>query len=315
MAWSAAGASGACAGNASDYTWTDTISETAGVPVTLASLAVTIDGTAAAPSTVSKSVPGKGQTTSARELCFPGTGAHSVTSQYSGTDANGHAVTASLTISLAGKPAPAITNDQVSRLASAIASAGGPLLGAVIEYVFTQSDAGVYHVDQTQSCRSGGSAHTTGPATITLSGENSGSIAIDASLQYGQCSVDGTVLDGGPLTIKGQMNVVDGDIQNPITFTITGTHAIAVDGVSGTVSFNCDNSLTVDNDTFTPTSLVAAGNASILFPTGQNPTTAPCQTFANAFDLSSILSIAGPDGHRALRRALAFHTVTLGTPR
>jgi hypothetical protein len=286
--WRAPGSSCA-AGSASDYAWTDTVSETAGVSVVLTSMSVTMDGSAATPTSVNATVPAKGQATLPREICLPTTSAHTLVSQYSGTDANGHPVTASNTVTLAAKPVPPITQPQISQLASSIATAGQSVLNALLQQLFNlPNSTGTFTLDATESCPGGGTARAHGPVTATAdaSGEN-GTVTADFALEYAGCAVGTTVMDGGPLTIKGQLNVVSSAVVNPVMFTITGTHAFTIDGVAGTVTFACDNALTVDQDTITPVSLVATGDASLQFPTGQNPTTAPCATFAAAFGYGS----------------------------
>jgi hypothetical protein len=289
IAWSAPTAGTTCApGSVSDYVWTDTISETAGVQVTLTSLVVTIDAVMNAPTVLSKTISAKSQGALSRELCFSSTSSHAVMSRYSGTDANGHLITASNTITLAAKPAPPITQSEISQLAKAIATAGRPVLNALVTLVFGLSSTGTSTLDTTQPCQDGGTAHAFGPVTITSDAAGTGgSIAVDTSLVYATCTIGGTVLDGGPLEIKGQLNVVASTIQQPVQFTITGSHTFVVDGVTGSVAFSCNSSLTIDRNTFAPTALIATGNASLQYPTGQNPTMAPCQTFADAFGIGS----------------------------
>jgi hypothetical protein len=289
VAWSAPAAGGTCAaGSVSDYVWTDTISETGGVQVTLTSLVVTIDAVMNAPTAMSRTIPANNQTALSRELCFSVTSSHTVTSRYSGTDANGHSITGSNTITLAAKPAPPITQSEISQLATAIGTANRPVLNALVTLVFGLTSTGTSTLDTTQPCQDGGTAHGFGPITITMDAAGtSGSIALDTSLVYAHCTIGGSVLDGGPLEVKGQLNVVASTIQNPVQFTITGSHTFVVDGVTGSVAFGCNSSLTIDLHTFTPTAFIATGNASLQYPIGQNPTTAPCQTFANAFGFVS----------------------------
>lgn len=285
VAWSAPGAASTCAaGSASDFVWTDTISESGGVQVSLTSVVFTIDSVASSPTAVNIVVPARGQVASSHELCFSTTGGHTVTWQYSGKDANGHAVSTSGATALAGKP---ITTTEISQLASAIASTGVPLTYGTIAQVVTkvQGVSGTYTLDVTQSCSGGGTARSTGPLVVVLdaSGTN-GSLTPDTLLTYASCVVGPVVLDGGPLEIKGTMNGVAGVVQNPVNFTITGTHSFTVDGQSGSVTFGCSNAMVVDVAAFAVRSLVATGNATIQDPAGQgSTTTVPCQTFADAF--------------------------------
>jgi hypothetical protein len=284
VAWSAPGAGSTCAsGTASAFSWTDTVTETAGVQATLATVVITVDSVSSAPTSVNKTVPARGQVTVAHELCFATTAGHSVTAQYTGTDANGHAVSASGATALSARP---ISTAQVSQVASSIGSIGVPIIYATITQVVTkvQGVPGTYTLDTTQSCSGGGTARSTGPLVVVLDPTGTtGSLTQDTFLTYAKCATGSVVLDGGPLEVKGTMSAVASVVQNPVTFTITGTQSFTVDGVSGSVTFACNNAMVVDLEAFQVKSLVATGNATIQYPVGQGTATVPCQTFADAF--------------------------------
>jgi hypothetical protein len=284
VAWSAPGTGSSCpAGSASDFTWTDTVSETAGVQATLSTVVVTVDSVPSAPAAVNKTVPARGQVTISRELCFPTTSSHSVTALYSGTDANGHAVGVSGATMLSART---ITAAETSQLAGAIAAAGVPLLYATFGQIVAkvQGVSGTYTLDATQSCSGGGSVRSVGPLVVVLdSTGTTGSMTLDTLLTYANCAVNSVRLDSGPLEIKGTISAVASAVQNPVPFTIAGTHSFTLDGASGSVTFACSNSMVVDLDAFAVRSLVATGNATIQYPVGQGTATVPCQTFADAF--------------------------------
>jgi hypothetical protein len=284
VAWTAPGPASTCpAGSVSDFVWTDTISESSGVQVSITSVVFTIDSAASAPTAVNIAVPARGQTATSHELCFSTTGAHTVTWQYSGKDAHGNAVGTSGTTALAAKP---IATTQISQLASSIASVAVPMIYATITQVVAkvQGVSGTYTLDVAQSCSGGGTARSTGPLVVLLDPSGTtGSMTQDTLLTYNRCLSNSVVLDGGPLEIKGTMSAVASVVQNPVNFTITGTHGFTVDGLSGTVAFACSNAMVVDLDAFAVRSLLATGNATIQYPAGQGSTTVPCQTFADAF--------------------------------
>jgi hypothetical protein len=147
-----------------------------------------------------------------------------------------------------------------------------------------QGVSGTYTLDATQSCSGGGTARSTGPLVVVLDPSGTtGSMTQDTLLTYARCVMGSVVLDGGPLEIKGTMSAVASVVQNPVNFTITGTHSFTIDGQSGSVTFACNNAMVVDLDAFAVRSLVATGNATIQYPAGQGSTTVPCQTFADAF--------------------------------
>jgi hypothetical protein len=78
-----------------------------------------------------------------------------------------------------------------------------------------------------------------------------------------------------------------------VTFTISGTHDFTVDGVEGTITFNCTNNMVIDPTTLMPTSVTATGSASLDYPSGQNPTTLSCQTFVNAISVPTPAGTVG----------------------
>jgi hypothetical protein len=176
--------------------------------------------------------------------------------------------------------APPITPTELSGLVTAEATASTAVTDALLTAI-SSLPSGASSVDVTAPCPQGGSARAFGPIMGTVDGTGTGgSISATSTLTYTTCSVTPVVLDGGPLTIKGQINVVASSIQNPVTYTIAGTHNFTVDGVGGTITFNCTNNMSVDPDTLTPTSVVATGTASLQYPAGQNTTPLSCQTFA-----------------------------------
>jgi hypothetical protein len=284
VAWSAPAAGSTCAaGSVSDFVWTDTISESGGVQVSLTSVVFTIDSAPSSPTAVNIAVPARGQIAASHELCFPTTGGHTVTWQYSGKDANGHSVGTSGTTALVARP---ISTTEISQLAGSIASVAVPIIYATITQVVAkvQGVSGTYTLDVAQSCSGGGSARSTGPLVVVLDPSGTtGSMTQDTLLTYAKCASGAVVLDSGPLEIKGTMSAVGSVVQNPVNFTITGAHGFSVNGQSGTVTFACNNAMVVDLDAFAVRSLVATGDAKIQYPAGQGSTTVPCQTFADAF--------------------------------
>jgi hypothetical protein len=176
--------------------------------------------------------------------------------------------------------APPITQAETSELVTAEATASTAVTNALLTSIANlQSSAS--SVDVTAPCPQGGSARAFGPikATVDSTGTN-GNVTATSTLTYSSCAVAAVVLNGGPLTIQGQLNVVASTIQSPVTYTISGTHDFTVDGVQGTISFTCTSNLFVDPTTLMPTSVVATGTVSLQYPTGQNTTALSCQTFA-----------------------------------
>jgi hypothetical protein len=176
--------------------------------------------------------------------------------------------------------APPITQTEQSALVTAEATASTAVTNALLTSISNlQSSAS--SVDVTTPCPQGGSARAFGPikATVDSTGTN-GNITATSTLTYTACAVAAVVLNGGPLTIQGQLNVVAATIQSPVTYTISGTHNFTVDGVQGTITFNCTNNMFIDPNTLMPTSVVATGTASLQYPAGQNQTALSCQTFA-----------------------------------
>jgi hypothetical protein len=187
-----------------------------------------------------------------------------------------------------GAPASTISASQVSQLAGAVATAAAPIQAGLLDVVIGFDAAGTQTANLTLPCPVGGSAHVVGPITLVMDQlGTSGSISADASLTYAKCAIGGVVLDGGPLEIKGSLTAVQSVIQNPVKFTISGSHTFTQDGTDGFVAFSCNNSMTIDPNTLEPTKVTATGNASIQFPTGHKITTVPCQTFADAFGIGT----------------------------
>jgi hypothetical protein len=177
-------------------------------------------------------------------------------------------------------PAPAITPAEQAELVTAEGTSSTAVSNALLTAVSTLPSGGS-SVDVTAPCPQGGSVRATGPITGMVDGTGTGgSITATSALTYTGCTVAAVVLDGGPVTIKGQLNVVASSIQNPVTYTISGTHGFTVDGAKGTITFNCTDNMFINPTTLTPTSVVATGTASLQYPTGQNQTALSCQTFA-----------------------------------
>ncbi len=178
--------------------------------------------------------------------------------------------------------APAITQAEQSALVTAEGTASIAVTNALLTSI-SNLPSGASTVNATAPCPQGGSVQGSGPITGTPDGTGTGgTITATSTLTYAACAVATVVLAGGPITVKGQLNVVADSIQNPVTFTISGTHDFTVDGVEGTITFNCTNNMIIDPTTLMPTSVTATGSASVDYPAGQNPTTLSCQTFANA---------------------------------
>jgi len=184
-------------------------------------------------------------------------------------------------------PASTITTAETASLESSIATAGGTINDALFNTVASMSGSGTTQLNTTQACPAGGTATGTGPVVVVVNnGGTGGSISPDVKLSYSKCVVGQLTLDGGPVEIKGSLVVTNSTIQNPVTFTINGSHNFTVDGSTGLVSFSCSNSLTIDSS-LNPISLVSNGNASIQYPTGHKSTNVACQDFANSFGFTS----------------------------
>lgn len=184
--------------------------------------------------------------------------------------------------------APAITATEMSELVTAEATSSTDVTNALLTSISNlQSSAS--SVSVTTPCPQGGSVQASGPikATVDSTGTN-GSVTATSTVTYTGCAVAAVVLNGGPLTIQGQLNVVASTIQSPVTYTVSGTHDFTVDGVQGTISFNCTNNMFIDPNTLMPTSVVATGTASLDYPAGQNQTALSCQTFAIVISPTSI---------------------------
>ena len=88
-----AGFSADCAGKPNFWQWEVTITETAGVPVTLTRGVTIADGQVLSTTTLSESIPARGSVTRRPYQCWIlGSIGHVAQTAYSGTDANGHDV-------------------------------------------------------------------------------------------------------------------------------------------------------------------------------------------------------------------------------
>src|ERR1022692_2588530 len=63
-------------------------------------------------------------------------------------------------------PPSTITSGEVSQLASAVATAGGPIQTGLLAVLFTFQGAGTQTADLTQPCPAGGTARAIGPITV-----------------------------------------------------------------------------------------------------------------------------------------------------
>lgn len=81
-----------CAGKPNFWQWEVTITETAGVPVTLTRGVTLADGQVLSTNTLSETIPARGSVTRRPFQCWAQGNGHAAQSTYSGTDANGHEV-------------------------------------------------------------------------------------------------------------------------------------------------------------------------------------------------------------------------------
>jgi hypothetical protein len=83
-----------CTDKPNFWQWNVTITETAGVPVTLTTGITLADGQVLSTNTLSVAIPARGSVTRSPFQCWTQGNGHTAQVTYSGTDANGHQVTA-----------------------------------------------------------------------------------------------------------------------------------------------------------------------------------------------------------------------------
>jgi hypothetical protein len=131
-------------------------------------------------------------------------------------------------------------------------------------------------------CPDSGTVNITAMLTAVMAGA-SVSTSTTGPIGFSNCSGGGVQLQGSLLE-GAQVQVTNLEVVNPSPFTITGSTTFVVNGVTGSISFNCTNSLTFVSVTPLKTVVSASGNATLQYPVGQNTTTAPCAAF-NGFSM------------------------------
>jgi hypothetical protein len=202
------------------------------------------------------------------------------------------------------QPPPALTQAQTTSVVTAITNVENAVAPQLIQEGIkdiAQSTTSSVPVGISQACADAGTVTAMGTASITPAASNPGTASINmtSSINYAKCTSAGVELDGS-LGSTGLMNFAVSNagatIASPVTFTITGSHTFVINNVTGTISFNCLNSLSFDPNTNTFTALVATGPAVLQYPTGQNPTNSLCSTFASGFDLSLLNRLSNSSG-------------------
>jgi hypothetical protein len=208
------------------------------------------------------------------------------------------AVACGLTVAACGSPGgpsqsstPPLTQAQMASLEAAYATVENGLAPKILPQVFsegTDADAASLPVNVSQFCTDSGTANATGPVTAVSNSGTKGTVGANLVLTFSKCTSGGVVLDGtlsgvGQLTIDtSTANIV----VNPVTFTISGTSGFTLNGITGTTTFACSNSLMVDLNAKTQSGIASTGNATLQYPTGQNSTTVPCSGFSSGFNAS-----------------------------
>ena len=85
------------------WKFTYTFKESAGTAATITSVTPTTDGATQPPVALSIAVPANGQATVTAETCFAASGQHSWTQVFSGTDAQGRAISFSGALTFSSK--------------------------------------------------------------------------------------------------------------------------------------------------------------------------------------------------------------------
>jgi hypothetical protein len=186
-------------------------------------------------------------------------------------------------------PQPALTADQTRALEGTFIGAENALTSPALDEL-QKLDETATSFTASANCDGGGTVMVSGPLTPIKDG--AGNVTAEDfnwSIAFSNCAANGVVLSGA-LGTGGHMSQ-PAENTALVTFSITGSNTFSVAGRTGTASFNCSNRLTIDFDSNTPT-LVADGTASLQYPTGQNPATAPCSDFATGF--TNVFAIGAP---------------------
>lgn len=102
--WTAGpGTSAACASNANLWKFAYTFKESAGTAATITSVTPTVDGVVQSPVTLSVSVPASGQAVVNAETCFTTSAQHTWSQVFTGTDAQGRAISFNGSLTFAAK--------------------------------------------------------------------------------------------------------------------------------------------------------------------------------------------------------------------
>jgi hypothetical protein len=132
-------------------------------------------------------------------------------------------------------------------------------------------------VNVSAACPDSGTVNITATFTTTMNGASI-STSTTGPIGFSNCSSGGVQLQGS-LAEGAQVQLVNLMVVNPSPFTITGSASFVLNCVTGSISFNWSNTLTIASVTPLTTVVSASGNATLQYPMGQNTTTAPCQAF------------------------------------
>jgi hypothetical protein len=137
------------------------------------------------------------------------------------------------------------------------------------------------HPESTQTisgsaaCPQSGTVSVTGVLTDNTNSSGTGTAGINMQIGFSNCSSAGIILRGNPnMTLGAQYKFSNFQLVNPLTFTMGGGISFVLDGVNGTIAFNCSGNIDVNSF-----AVSEAGTVTLQYPTGQNTTTMSCASF------------------------------------
>lgn len=138
-----------------------------------------------------------------------------------------------------------------------------------------RTEATSFPFSGTAACDSGGSITVNGSFTDSTNSRGTGPVSMSMTVGFSSCVENGVRLQGNPnLTFGGTFNFSNFAIVNPATFNLGGGFLFTLDGITGSATYNCSDSINVN--TFT---VSESGNVTLQYPTGQNSTALSCSAF------------------------------------
>jgi hypothetical protein len=125
------------------------------------------------------------------------------------------------------------------------------------------------------ACDSGGSISVSGALVDATNSQGSGTVSMNMTVGLSSCVEAGVKLQGNPnISFSGSFNFSNFDLVNPATFSLGGGFLFTLDGVTGSATYSCNE--TIDVNTFTVSD---GGTVTLQYPVGQNSTPLSCSGF------------------------------------